>query len=128
MEYKYKSEISGYLPKVQAFATHQYAGLTNGSLGDLGFNEISAYPINAVGIGMKWELFDGLHTHNERQRVKIELEQTKNKKEEVKQLLALNYNNTVSQFNNLSAQTKLKEKQRQSAEKSLEISYKSTQD
>ena len=127
IEYKYKSEISGYLPKIQAFATHQYAGLTNGSIGNLGFNEISAYPINAIGIGMKWELFDGLHTHNERQKVKIELEQTKNKKEEVKQLLALNYNNTVSQFKNLSAQTKLKEKQRQSAEKSLEISYKEYQ-
>ncbi|MDH3322176.1 MAG: TolC family protein [Flavobacteriaceae bacterium] len=124
IEYKYKSEISGYLPKVQAFATHQYAGVTNGDLGNLAFNEISAYPVNGVGLGMKWELFDGLHTHNERQKIKIELEQTRNKKEEVKQLLELNYYNSVSKFNTLTAQTELKDKQRQSAKKSLEISYK----
>ncbi|MBG7631399.1 MAG: TolC family protein [Bacteroidetes bacterium] len=123
-EYEYKSEINGYLPKVQAFAAHQYAGMTNGNLGSLGVKEISAYPMNAVGVGMKWELFDGLHTQGKRQQIKIELEQTKNKKEEVQQLLELNYHNCVSQFKNLSAQTKLKDKQRNSSEESLEISYK----
>ncbi len=126
-EYKYKSEINGYLPKVQAFAAHQYAGMTNGNLGSLGVNEISAYPINAVGVGMKWELFDGLHTQGKRQQIKIDLEQTENKKEEVQQLLELNYHNCVSQFKNLSAQTKLKDKQRNSSKKSLEISYKEYQ-
>jgi outer membrane protein TolC len=126
-EYQYKSEINGYLPKVQAFAAHQYAGMTNGNVGSLGVKEMSAYPINAVGVDMKWELFDGLHTQGKRQQIKIELEQTKNKKEEVQQLLELNYRNCVSQFKNLSAQTKLKDKQRNSSKKSLEISYKEYQ-
>jgi len=126
-EYKYKSEINGYLPKVQAFATSQYAGFSNGEVGDLGINEASATPINAVGIGMKWELFDGLHTQGKRQQIKIDLEQTKIKKEEVKELLELNYYNCASQFKNLTAQTKLKDKQRETASKSLEISYKEYQ-
>ena len=124
LEYKLKSEASGYLPKVQAFATHQYAGFTNGELGVIGFNEISAYPINALGIGMKWDLFDGLHTQNERVKAKIELEQAQNKKEEVKQLLELNYRNSVSKFKTLTAQTAVKEMQLRSAEESMDISYK----
>ena len=126
-EYKYKSEISGYLPKVQAFASHQYLGLTNGEAGSLAYNELSAYPVNMVGIGVKWELFDGFHTRSERQKLKIEMQQTQNKKEEVTELLELNYKNCVSQFYNLSAQAKLKEKQLKSAEESVEISYKEYQ-
>ncbi len=126
-EYQYKSEINGYLPKIQAFATHQYAGMTNGNVGNLGFNEVSAYPINALGIGMKWELFDGLHTQGKRQQLKIELEKNKNKKEEVQELLKLNYHNCVSQFNNLTSQTKLKDKQQEVSNKSMEISYKEYQ-
>lgn len=126
-QYKYKSEISGYLPKVQAFASHQYLGLTNGEMGSLAFNEVSAYPVNMVGVGMKWELFDGFHTRSERQKLKIEMEQTQNRKEEVKELFELNYKNSLSQYHNLSAQSKLKEKQRQSAKESLEISYKEYQ-
>jgi len=126
-EYQYKSEISGYLPKIQAFATSQYAGFTNGDVGGLGINEASAYPMNAVGVGMKWEIFDGLHTHGQRQQIKIDLEQTKIKKEEVQELLELNYHNCASQFKNLTAQTKLKDKQRETASKSLEISYKEYQ-
>ena len=126
-EYKYKSEISGYLPKVQAFASHQYLGLTNGELGSLAYKEISAYPVNMVGVGVKWELFDGFHTKGERQKIKIEMEQNQNRKEEVTELLELNYKNCVSQFYNLSAQAKLKNKQLQSAKKSVEISYKEYQ-
>ncbi len=123
-QYKYKSEISGYLPKVQAFASHQYLGLSNGETGGMAYNEISAYPLNMVGVGVKWELFDGLHTRDERQKLKIEMEQTQNRKEEVKELLELNYKNSLSQYYNLSAQVKLKEKQRQSAKESMDISYK----
>jgi outer membrane protein TolC len=126
-EYQYKSEINGYLPKIQAFASSQYAGFTNGEVGGLGINEISAYPMNAVGLGMKWEIFDGLHTQSKREQIKIEIAETNNKKEEVKDLLELNYQNCVSQFNNLTAQTKLKDKQREITNKSLEISYKEYQ-
>ncbi|MDT0554223.1 TolC family protein [Urechidicola vernalis] len=123
-EYKYKSEVSGYLPKVQAFYTHQYAGMTNGELGILGFEEVSAYPLNALGVGMKWEIFDGLHSRGQRLKAKIDLEQLTNKKEEVQELLALNYQNCISRYRTLSAQVELKRKQQKSAEKSLEISYK----
>ncbi|WP_434036196.1 TolC family protein [Formosa sp. 4Alg 33] len=123
-QYKYKSEINGYLPKVQAFASHQYIGLTNGETAGLGFNEISGYPLNMVGVGMKWDIFDGFHTRDERQKIKMEVEQTQNRKEEVRELLELNYRNSVSQYSNLSAQAKLKEKQMETAQESMEISYK----
>ncbi|CDF79458.1 outer membrane efflux protein [Formosa agariphila KMM 3901] len=123
-EFKYKSEISGYLPKVQAFASHQYLGLTNGQAAGFGFNEISGYPLNMVGVGMKWEIFDGFHTRDERQKIKIEMQQTQNRKEEVTELLELNYRNCVSQYANLTAQTELKAKQMESSKESLEISYK----
>jgi len=126
-EYKLKSETSGYLPKVQAFATHSYAGVKNGALGPLGFNEISAYPINAVGVGFKWELFDGLHTHEQRQKAKIELLQTQNKKEEAAELLMLNYNNSLNQLQVNNAKLNLQKLQQESAKKSLEISYKEYQ-
>ncbi|WP_164975311.1 TolC family protein [Lutibacter sp. HS1-25] len=126
-EYQYKSEINGYLPKIQAFASHQYAGIHNGNLGDLGVNELSLYPLNSLGLGMKWELFDGLETKGKRDQIKIDLEKTRNKKEEVNDLLELNYKNCLIQFNNLTAQTKLKDKQMQTANKSLDISYKEYQ-
>jgi outer membrane protein TolC len=123
-KYKYKSEFSGYLPQIQAFASHQYLGMTNGNTGDLHINELSAYPVNMVGVGVKWELFDGLHTHNERQKIQIEMEQTQNRKEEVQELLALNYTNWLSQYHNLNAQTQLKKRQMEVSKKSMEISYK----
>lgn len=126
-EYKLKSETSGYLPKVQAFATHQYAGLKNGELGPLGFNTMSAYPLNAVGVGFKWELFDGLHTHSERQKVKITIAQTQNKRDEAAELLQLNYNSCYNDYQVSSAQVSLKDKQKAMSKKSLEISYKEFQ-
>ena len=123
-KYKYKSEFSGYLPQIQAFASHQYLGMTNGNMGNLGINELSAYPVNMVGVGVKWELFDGLHTHTERQKAKIEMEQTQIKKEEVQELLELNYANWVTQYQNLNAQATLKKRQMEVAKNSLEISFK----
>ncbi|GAB1308321.1 TolC family protein [Urechidicola sp. KH5] len=126
-EYKYKSEASGYLPKVQAFYSYQYLGITNGELGVLGFEEISAYPLNALGVGMKWEIFDGFHSRGERLKVKIELEQLRNKKSEAQELLELNYKNCVSRYRTLTAQVALKQKQKESAEKSLLISHKEYQ-
>jgi outer membrane protein TolC len=126
-KYKYKSEFSGYLPQIQAFASHQYMGMTNGNMGDLGINELSAYPLNMVGVGVKWELFDGLHTHNERQKAQIEMEQTINRKEEVQELLELNYTNWLTQYHNLNAQTKLKKRQMEVSKQSTEISYKEYQ-
>ncbi len=126
-EYKAKSELSGYLPKAQVFATHQYAGFTNGEVGPVGFNKINAYPINAVGVGLKWELFDGLHTHSERKKAKIEILQTQNKRDEAAELLMLNYNNCYSNFQVNTAKEALKIKQQESSLKSLQISYKEYQ-
>ncbi|MEN8186299.1 MAG: TolC family protein [Bacteroidota bacterium] len=123
-DYKLKSEISGYLPKVQAFASHQYAGTTNGNIGSVGINEASLYPVNAVGVGVKWEIFDGLHTHNERQKIKIEIDQLELKKAETKELLELNYQNTISKYDTYTAQVVLKQKELKVAEKSLQTSAK----
>lgn len=126
-QYQYQSEISGYLPKVQAFASSQYLGITNGEFESVGINEISAAPINMVGIGFKWEIFDGLHTHGERQKLNIELEQIRNKKLDAQELLALNYKNSLVNYHNLSAQVILKEKQVTVTKKSVEISFKEYQ-
>jgi hypothetical protein len=49
-------------------------------------HKINAYPVNALGVRLKWELFDGLHTHSERKKSKIEIMQTQNKKDEATEL------------------------------------------
>ncbi|MCT4589465.1 MAG: TolC family protein [Carboxylicivirga sp.] len=126
-EYKLKSETSGYLPKVQAFATHSYAGFKNGETGPLTFNELSAYPINAVGVGFKWELFDGFHTHEERKKAKIQIQQTQNKRADAAELLMLNYNKAINDYQVTSAQEALRAKQQDVSKRSLLISYKEYQ-
>lgn len=126
-EYKLKSESSGYLPKVQAFATHQYAGFTNGELGPVGFNEISAYPVNAVGVGFKWELFDGFHTLDERKKAKIQIQQTQNKRADAAEMLMLNYSNAINNYQVTTAQEALRAKQQEVSKRSLQISYKEYQ-
>lgn len=126
-EYKAKSEISGYLPKVQAFASHQYMGSSSGELGDFTYSAIDVSPMNVVGIGMKWEIFDGLHTHAERQKSKIDIDQQINKKDEVIELLELNYQNCLSEYNTALAKVALKEKRKDMAKESLDISYKEFQ-
>ncbi len=126
-EYKLKSESSGYLPKVQAFATHQYAGFKNGELGPMSFNEIGAYPLNAVGVGFKWELFDGFHTHDERKKAKIQIQQTQNKRADAAEMLMLNYNNALNSYQVTTAQEALRAKQQEVSKRSLQISYKEYQ-
>jgi len=126
-EYKLKSESSGYLPKVQAFASHQYAGFRNGDLGSVSFNEVSAYPMNVVGVGFKWELFDGFHTQNERKKAKIDIMQTQNKRTEASEMLMLNYSNTLNNYQVSTAQESLRRRQQETAKKSMQISYREYQ-
>lgn len=123
-DYQIKSENAGYLPKVQAFATTQYAGFSNGNIADLSYNNLSVTPLNAVGIGAKWELFDGMHTKHKKDQLKIEKQQLELKKQDTEELLSLNYDNALSQFNTANTKLIADQKGAEIAKEQFEIAVK----
>ena len=123
-DYQIKSENSGYLPKVQAFATTQYAGFSNGNIADLTYNNLSASPINAVGIGAKWEVFDGMHTKHRKDKLKIEKQQLELKKQDTEELLSLNFDNALNQFNTANSKLVADKKGSELAKEQFDISLK----
>ncbi len=74
-----KAELSEYIPKIAAKAHYE---LTDRSLTMLD-------PKWYVGIGVKWNLFDGLQALNKSKKIHYEVEAQKEKLQETKELIAL---------------------------------------
>ncbi|WP_062621140.1 TolC family protein [Flammeovirga sp. SJP92] len=81
LEYKHKAEQYGALPKAKAFAHVMQGGssLTN------------VDPIPFVGVGMQWEIFDGLQRKREVQKSALQVESMKEKRAYAEELISLEF-------------------------------------
>ncbi|RDC56362.1 TolC family protein [Pedobacter chinensis] len=130
-EFNIKAEKSWFLPKVQAGASLGYIGFLNGNLKSRepviqGGNKLSSdlpnlniLPVFTVGIGAKWDLFDGMAGKRDVQKAKIELYKAQNEKKEVTEKLELNLYKSWTDYNTANAQIEVKEKQREISKNAL---------
>ncbi len=117
MDEKLKSVNSGYMPKIAAMANYQYADLDLAKVDPMAF----------VGLGAKWELFDGLKTSREKQLLRIEIEQQRQEREHIKSLLDLDNEMKTSEAIQAKAQLSIHEQQVEISKLALEIKSKEYQ-
>lgn len=109
--YKKKSTLSGYLPVVYAFGKKE-----------LITEDLSALdPECAVGIGLKWNIFDGMQTYRERQKSQIDVTIAQNNYDAADELLALNLEKTRQELELANQLINVAQKKENTAAKGLEI-------
>lgn len=101
-KYKIKAEKTWFIPKVQLASSLGYVGLLAGHLssskpviagGDklsTSMPNVNILPMYNIGIGAKWDIFDGKEGKREVQKAKIEMEKTANSKRDITEKLELN--------------------------------------
>ncbi|GJM63655.1 TolC family protein [Persicobacter diffluens] len=114
-EYQVKSTISGYLPKAMAFGTQQYIKIEDVATID---------PLNMVGVGVTWELFDGFHTAHERQRAKIDRQIAQNQLDDARDLMGLALEKTKVDYEVNSGKIEVLQKKSEKAQLGLQIRSK----
>ena len=122
-KYKMKSNKYYWLPKVQAMGTYGY-----GNIGDLNIKtpfyhpllksnieldvtKVEFNPAWHVGIGFKWEIFDGFHNQHITQIEKLEIQKTLNTKYEAENMLNLKLQKSKIDFQVANQQLTIKQKQ-----------------
>lgn len=112
--YKRKSTVSGYLPVVYAFGKKE-----------LITEDLSALdPEWAIGIGMKWNLFDGLQTYRDGQKARIDETMAQNNLDAARELLALNHEKAVQELQLANQLIEVAIRRKNTAAKGLEIALK----
>lgn len=104
-----KKEKGAVLPKVFAFGNVSYFNAFGGKagindlpvLGDLTFksNSLRFAPMYAVGIGAKWNIFEGKTHKSAVEKAKLDLQINANKLEDTKEKLSLLQRKTLSDYN-----------------------------
>jgi outer membrane protein TolC len=134
--FKIEAEKTHWIPKIQAIASAKYLGLTNSKLKtpynspvnntpiEFRANRIEAFPIYFVGVGFKWDLFDGFKGKREVNKAKIELQQTENNQKKVNELLTLNLEKAKIDYEVANKQMESGIKRKEMAEKALNIASK----
>lgn len=135
-QYKIAAEKTYWLPKIQAMASAKYIGLKNAHLKapfnnpitqapiELRANKIEAFPAYFVGVGLKWELFDGFKGKREVNKAKIELKQAENNRLKANELLNLNLQKAKIDYQVANKQLESAQKKKEIAEKALNIASK----
>ncbi|MBB6499169.1 TolC family protein [Pedobacter cryoconitis] len=135
--YQLKAKRNHLIPAVGAFGSASYMSLNNlvfqnkaGTLspntGDvkLQMNKLELFPTFIVGVGVKWDIFDGFESKHEIKKIKIELQQVRNKKEEAKELLSLGLIKANTEYSIASAQITAKAKEKEVSNDALTIAAK----
>lgn len=135
-QFKIDAEKTHWIPKVQAMASAKYLNLSDAKLGtpyknpsngtpiELRANKVEAFPTYFVGIGFKWDIFDGFTGKRAVNKAKIELQQTQNNQKKVKELLNLNLEKAKIEVVVSGKQLKTGETRKLMAEKALDIAAK----
>ncbi|MFD2036832.1 TolC family protein [Belliella marina] len=113
-QWKYKAIKSNHIPKVAAFSGLRYDRVGN----------VTIYPTGYVGVGLKWEIFDGLHTNHASKKAKIEQKMLTERIVETEELLALAEEKSMQDYRQAGVQLKLSLKATEIAGKQLEIAKK----
>ncbi|MDR7132465.1 outer membrane protein TolC [Algoriphagus sp. 4150] len=113
-QWKYKAIKSNHIPKVAAFSGFRYDQIGN----------VTIYPSAYVGVGLKWEIFDGLHTNHAIKKAKVEQRMLSERIAETEELLALAEEKSIQDYRQSEVQLKLSRKATEIADKQLEIAKK----
>lgn len=112
--FKRKSTISGYLPTVYAFGKKE-----------LITEDLSALdPEWAVGVGLKWNVFDGLQTYRDQQKARLDEAMARNNLDAAEEVLQLNMEKTRQDIDLTNQLISLAMRKRVTAAKGLQIAQK----
>lgn len=131
--YKINAERTWFVPKVKAGASFGYLGLLAGHISSsnallpgvinskLSANlpNLNVLPMFNVGVGLKWDLFDGNEGHHEIKAAQIEFSKTENEKRDATEKLQLNLAKCRSDYNITQSQVILKKTEQQTAQNAL---------
>ncbi|MEO6684204.1 MAG: TolC family protein [Ginsengibacter sp.] len=131
-KFKMQSEKKWFVPKVQAATSLGYVGLSGGHLNSSkpvlpgGSKKLSTnmpalniFPMFNIGIGFKWDIFDGNAGKHAVQKAALDVQKSENSKKSALEKLELNQANAQTNYNIANAQIALKEKQKKIAQDAL---------
>ena len=135
-DYKLRMNKNAYLPKIQAFATLSYANLFNSSLNtpyslpdgsqvNFEVNKFEAFPAYMLGVGMHWDLFNGLKNSNETSKTSIEKTIAEDEKDDIEEKMALFAKKVQVDFEVKNQQIQFKEKEKEVALNTLNLAIRS---
>ena len=133
--YKIKAAESWWKPKVQASTSLGYLNafdirlkarepFPTGNTMSLKTDKLEALPNFNIGIGFKWDLFDGNKGKRETQIAKIGLAKAQNERAEALEKLELNLIKNQTEFTNALAEIRVREKEVQAAQNALNLANK----
>ena len=137
LSYKEKVKKYRYLPKVAAFANVAYSNVWNGELNTSTINPITQKPVELklnklefkpaffAGVGIKWEIFDGLHGKHEVEKIKVQRHLMEEKKKYAEEQFSLLTKKTQTDLRIIKKQLILKEKNQALAKSTLKIAQHS---
>lgn len=129
--YQVKAAQTWWRPKVQAAASLGYLNLFDvdmkgkhelpliGGRFRSHTNKIEVVPNFTVGVGFKWDVFDGNKGKREVQQAKLEVKIAENEKAEAEEKVKLNLIKTQTDFNNSNSELLVKQKQMKMADNAL---------
>jgi outer membrane protein TolC len=135
-EYKLKMNRNSILPKVQALASLSYSNIFNANLQtpyalpggenvNLELNKFELFPTYFLGVGMQWELFNGLKHTNETHIAHIEKNIAEEEKDDAAEKLELFAKKMQVNFEVKNQQLLFKEREKEVAKNSLNLAVKS---
>ena len=138
-DYKLKMNQNSFLPKIQALASLSYSNLFNANLEtpyalpggenvNLELNKLELFPTYFLGVGMQWELFNGLKHSNETHIAHIEKTIAEEGKSDAEEQLALFAKKMQVNFEIKNQQLLFKEQEMAVAQNSLNLAIKSYQE
>lgn len=138
-DYQLKMNQNSFLPKLQALASLSYSNLFNANLQtplslpggenvNLQLNEFELFPTYFVGLGMQWELFNGLKNSNKTQKSRIEKRIAEEEKSDIEEKLELFAKKTQINFDVKNQQLLFKQQEMKVAKNSLNLAIKSYQE
>lgn len=138
-DYKLKMSRNSFLPKIQALASLSYSNLFNANLEtpyalpggenvNLELNKLELFPTYFLGVGMQWELFNGLKHANETDIAHIEKYIAEEEKSDAEEQLELFAKKMQVNFEVKNQQLVFKAQEMEVAKNSLNLAIKSYQE
>lgn len=131
--YKMNAESKWFVPKVQAATSLGYVGLSGGHLRSkhpllpFGTHKLSVdmpnlkiFPMWTIGIGFRWDLFDGNTGRRAVEKAALEVEKAENKQRDAREKLELNLANTRTNYEIANAKIVVKEREKNMAANALD--------
>ncbi len=119
-QFKVKAATSWWKPKVMASTSVGYFGLLGGQLSSRDpmmisgqrlsqtIPDFNVLPLFSVGVGFKWDIFDGREGIHDVQKAKLELKMAENDKKEAEEKLTLNMAKATMEYHIVNEQLTVK--------------------